>query len=133
MKTKFCNIKCKAIYHYNAIKREKWYILETDLVLNLFCLYELKVKIRAKYAPPPVLELSFVKCPLQNKDVLVPQDYNNGTCPVLSASLLVSLTFSKDTDNLWSPRIENGLSGCKYCLFGGGGSALPATNQEDRW
>ena len=58
---------------------------------------------------------------------------NQPTCPVLSDSLLVSLTFSKDTDNLWSPRIEKGLSGCKYWRLGGGGSALPATNHDDLW
>ena len=65
--------------------------------------------------------------------VRYPKKMSLSTCPLLSASLLVNFTFSKLTDNLWSPRIENGLSGCKYCLFGGGGSALPATNQEDRW
>lgn len=55
------------------------------------------------------------------------------TCPCLSISLLVSLTFSKDTTCLrsWSP--VNGESGWVYSLCGAGGSALPATNHDERW
>lgn len=55
------------------------------------------------------------------------------TCPCLSISLLVNLTFSKETTCFlnWSP--VYGASGWIHRRFGEGGSALPATSQEDRW
>lgn len=55
------------------------------------------------------------------------------TCPFLSISLLVSLTFSKETTCFlsWSP--VNGESGWGYSLAGAGGSAFPATNHDDLW
>lgn len=55
------------------------------------------------------------------------------TCPCLSISLLVSLTFSKETTCFRSCSPVNGESGCVYNRHGAGGSAFPATNHDDRW
>lgn len=55
------------------------------------------------------------------------------TCPFLSISLLVSLTFSKETTCFLSCSPVKGESGWAYSRHGAGGSAFPATSHEDLW